>query len=289
MGRAALAAPPAPSRKLADAPRPARPAPGEARRFAPGRDLASRVDARRSRIPPALFSLPNRLAPILASLALVACVVWVNLSFRPVTVRDGDVALTYDRSWISEYEAQRLLAAHRRALAGVERLTGLRHEGVVRVRARRARGRDVADVAGIDIHFRRLGRGHVAGYRPPTHEITHVLAAAVNGGPAPLLREGLAVYVAWRLERRGSLREPPGNLAALARSDAFSIEPLARRIDGEYRRAGTLVRWLVERYGWDRFFRAYAAGHDLHTVLSRGFGLDPETVPTQVAAWALGG
>ena len=289
MGRAALLAPPGPPRRAAHGPPPRRPAASEARRFAPGREAASRIDSRRSRVPPGLFSLPGRLAPVLATVVLLGGVAWSALLFRPVTVRGGDVVLTYDRSWISDYEAGRLLGAHRRALAGVERLTGLRHDGVVRVRARRERGRDVADMGGVDIHFRRLGRGHVAGYRPPAHEHPPAPPPRVSGRPSPLLREGVAVYVAWRLERRGTLREPPGDLVALEASDAFGIEPLARHVDGEYRRAGTLVRWLVERHGWERFFRAYSTGRDVRSVLSVGFGLDPDTVPAQVAAWAMAG
>lgn len=106
----------------------------------------------------------------------------------------------------------------------------------------------------------------------PFHELTHLMATRV-GSPPAMFREGLAVYVAERLDARplGFLGRSESIAAAvcsdLSRDALFPLADLIR-FDGigspetrpavSYAQSASFVGFLVDRLGMQRFLRAYS-------------------------------
>lgn len=204
-----------------------------------------------------------------------------------VTVRSGDIDVRYEADFLTPYEAGELGAAHVRGLERIEAVTGLRHSGRIVVTAVSSPGRDRGGADGVVLHYQHLDTDRVAGFRLPPHELVHVLTARLNPSPSPLLREGVAVYVSWLLDGGQALAAIPPDLAALERSEAFGLGDLHRDVKAEYGAAGTVVRFLVETRGWDRFWRIYAAGSDLDSAARVGFGAGAATLRRDVTCWLL--
>ncbi len=132
------------------------------------------------------------------------------------------------------------------------------------------------------------------------HEATHVLDASLVG-PAtpPLLREGLAVWVAEGHYRPESV---PARAGALIRLNRYI--PLAQLAENFYRHqhetgyleAAALVAYLVETYGWDEFLTFYRWAEDdglppadaLDRALRRSFGVGLEETELAFRAWLSG-
>jgi hypothetical protein len=101
-------------------------------------------------------------------------------------------------------------------------------------------------------------------YVDPNHELVHIIAASI-GRPAAMWNEGLAAYLqeehkwdgyhvdAWAkaFQAQGTL----WRLADLSRFDEIgspqSKAPIA------YPEAASVVEYLIDRYGWDKFLQSY--------------------------------
>ncbi|MBC7227945.1 MAG: hypothetical protein H5T61_12055 [Thermoflexales bacterium] len=130
------------------------------------------------------------------------------------------------------------------------------------------------------------------------HEAVHLLDASLVG-PAtpPMLREGLAVWVAGGHYRPESI---PSRAGALLRLDRYI--PLARLAEDFYSHqheigyleAAALVAYLVETYGWDEFLSFYRQTEEptnmppadaLDRALHRSFGTGLEETERAFQAW----
>jgi hypothetical protein len=108
----------------------------------------------------------------------------------------------------------------------------------------------------------------------PYHELVHVIANAL-GSPPPILNEGLAVYASELLGADAlrllgfpgtpvhravcKIRNSPDYIPLtdlLALDNIGGDENSAAR---EYAQAGSFVKYLVERHGWERFRETYSA------------------------------
>ncbi|MDF1662948.1 MAG: hypothetical protein P1V97_14325 [Planctomycetota bacterium] len=112
-------------------------------------------------------------------------------------------------------------------------------------------GRSFTDKSGIEIAKHYIGRHDV------THELVHYLAGS-SWAPAD---EGLACYLTellWGPEKKASL-----DLRVLVYIDLSMLRSLKpsrlekgmSRVD--YDASGSFVKYLVTKYGWDRFFQLY--------------------------------
>jgi hypothetical protein len=107
----------------------------------------------------------------------------------------------------------------------------------------------------------------------PYHELVHVIATAL-GSPPAILNEGLAVYTS-ELLGADALRllgfpDTPLHRAVCevrSRADHISLADLLalnnigsdeNSAAREYAQAGSFVKYLVERHGWERFRQAYS-------------------------------
>jgi hypothetical protein len=106
----------------------------------------------------------------------------------------------------------------------------------------------------------------------PFHELVHVIAGAL-GSPPPILNEGLAIYAS-ELLGADALRllgfpDTPVHRAVCTFRNSPDYIPLADLLAlhnigsdentaaREYAQAGSFVKYLVERHGWERFREAY--------------------------------
>jgi hypothetical protein len=107
----------------------------------------------------------------------------------------------------------------------------------------------------------------------PYHELVHVIANAL-GSPPPILNEGLAVYAS-ELLGADALRllgfpDTPVHRAVckirnspdyIPLADLLALGNIGSDADSaarEYAQAGSFVKYLVERHGWERFRQAYS-------------------------------
>jgi hypothetical protein len=107
----------------------------------------------------------------------------------------------------------------------------------------------------------------------PYHELVHVIADAL-GSPPPILNEGLAVYASELLGADAlrllgfpdtpvhravcKLRNSPDYIPL---ADLLALDNIGSDADSaarEYAQAGSFVKYLVERHGWERFRQAYS-------------------------------
>ena len=134
----------------------------------------------------------------------------------------------------------------------------------------------------------------------PYHELAHIVAKAA-GSPPAVLDEGFAVYAAFRLGADalafvGYGHRAPHRVVCALRSTGMHV-PLAEllaldeigsrqdRAPREYAEAGSLVQYLVEAHGLDRFRLAYGrlgGDHDNATVLGDLYGA---SIPDLERAW----
>jgi len=99
----------------------------------------------------------------------------------------------------------------------------------------------------------------------PWHELTHIISGSLNRDPSSLFSEGLAVYmVAHMSGEQKQIDEQvvrfrnDGELFPL--SELIGLEIGSRRSKPaiSYPQAGSFVKYLVERYGMERFKRLYS-------------------------------
>ncbi|MCX7855308.1 MAG: hypothetical protein N2556_04895 [Anaerolineae bacterium] len=133
------------------------------------------------------------------------------------------------------------------------------------------------------------------------HEAVHLLDAPLVG-PAtpPLLREGLAVWVAGGHYRPEPISSRAG--ALLQRDWYIPLAQLAEDFYGHqheigYLEAAALVAYLVETYGWDEFLSFYRRAGEptdmppadaLDSALRHSFGVGLEEVERAFQAWLSG-
>lgn len=138
-------------------------------------------------------------------------------------------------------------------IAGPSRAAAARRPAAARIRVRVAErpGRCYTHGGGIELVRRHARIYHL------THELVHYLAGA-SWRP---LDEGLAVYLTEKL--CGPSNEAPIDTRSLVywdlkRLEDFDVSPTRSELDrAAYDAAGSFVKFLVDRYGWDRFFELY--------------------------------
>lgn len=107
----------------------------------------------------------------------------------------------------------------------------------------------------------------------PWHELIHILTGSINRDPASVLEEGLAIYIVRRMggvekqidcEAAGYKKR--GELIPLR--ELFDIEIGTQRSKPEisYPESGSLVKYLVKRWGMQKFQELYAAVHRAQSI-----------------------
>lgn len=128
------------------------------------------------------------------------------------------------------------------------------------------------------------------------HEIVHVLDALLfQVYPPPLLREGLATYLAG-----GHYKEEPipQRAAALLQTERYiPLRTLAEDFYAQQHEAGylegaALIAYLVDTYGWENFLRFYTSFEKdlgpapaLEQALEKNFGRGLEEIEASFRAW----
>jgi hypothetical protein len=128
----------------------------------------------------------------------------------------------------------------------------------------------------------------------PAHELVHVIARSL-GEPPAVFNEGLAVYFqegrrwngydvdAWcKAFASASLLWPVVRLGALS-----DIGPAGTQPAVTYPQAGSIVKFLIERVGFEKFLEGYralgtgeakASGEAALAAFEKHFGMDPATL-----------
>jgi hypothetical protein len=106
------------------------------------------------------------------------------------------------------------------------------------------------------------GRGiEVARHYLPRHDMTHELVHYLAGASWAPVDEGLACYITETL--KGPDKQAPLHLRVLVYLELNMLRPInPKRLEKgmsrvDYDAAGSFVKFLVEKYGWHRFFQLY--------------------------------
>jgi hypothetical protein len=192
---------------------------------------------------------------------------WQQYQTRFLERQTAHHVLHFERGSEAERDIERLAAGAERDVAAVARALGVPvlprklttyYWKDLRTKERLTGREGNAHAIGDVVHMTYGGGIDATG----PHEYVHIMANELIGaGPAALLREGLAVMV------DGDWNGLPLDAAAAALQRSGKMPPLSRLLccfrdlddNVSYPLAGHLVRFVVQRWGMDRFKQLYMA------------------------------
>lgn len=130
--------------------------------------------------------------------------------------------------------------------------------------------------------------------RTLVHEYTHAVIHDLTNGHVPTwLNEGLAEYEAWKGQQPTwkELREAAAGETLLPwdhLTDRFGMSLSSEEVALAYQQSHSIVRYLVERYGFwrvRRLLKAFAADTPLDTALSTEFHMKPARLQAEWRKW----